>query len=312
MPGLAGLLPWVRIRYHSRVLYLCSEPHLIATLISATIARLCAMRIVLFTWQNVRPDVRMRGCKLWLSNMLVRCNLGLAHGIICGNRKAEAIVHDFVPHMPTVVCPLAGVDTKRFMPDGPNQRELLVSAAGTKLILFAGALDERKGLDTLIRAIARLEQRDAKLVIVGTGPFRANLEKLAYELGITDRVIFRDWVRNEDLPQIMHSANVFAYPSVPRGGWEEQFGYAMAEASACGVPVVATRTGSIDEVVIHERTGLLVEPNNSEALARALDSILQDTEYAHQLGNAGRAYVAEHFSHQAIAHRIERFLASFQ
>ncbi len=345
LPGLVFLLPYLKLKYQSQVLYSCSEPNLLTTLFNGLLAKICGLKHVFFTWQNVSPEQRMRGIKLKLSNALVRWNLRLADGVICGNRKAEKIINQLQTincKLPTVVCPLSGIDTEKFKPDSrtANYWKEKLGIGNGKMILFYGALEKRKGLDILLSAFRILIQKlpttpnhrkratgqaNYKLVLVGTGPEKENLKLQATSCPdpldrgspifvnknrdkLQANLIFLDWMPNDELPALLNTADVFVYPSVPFGGWEEQFGYAMAEASACGVPVVATRTGSIEEVVLDGQSGILTEPNNSEQLAEALLKVLQDPILAKQMGEAGRRYMVEKFSHQAVAEKITQFL----
>src|SRR3989344_4800472 len=268
----------------------------------------------------------MSGLKLKLSNALVKLNLVLSDGIICGNTRAAEIIKHFeisrCRNIEMLVCPLSGVDTERFEPvgnvgivrDGQVQQIQQVKRSDAKFILFYGALEKRKGINILIDAFQLLTTRYsllARLVVVGTGP-----EKDSYGLRITDyglknKTIFLDWMSNDELPSLLNSVDVFVYPSVPLGGWEEQFGYAMAEASACGVPVVSTKTGSVDEVVIDGKSGILVESNNSEQLADAINKILSDKEQAEQMGRFGREHVVKNYSHPVIANKLILFLKQF-
>ncbi|HXK40857.1 MAG TPA: glycosyltransferase family 4 protein [Candidatus Paceibacterota bacterium] len=326
-PFICLILPYVRLKYGSRVLYSCLEPNLLTTLYNGFWAKLFGYKHVLFTWQNVAPEKRMSGLKLKLSNMLVKLNLALSDGIICGNTKAAEIINKLKIvncKLKIIVCPLSGVDTEKFKPVG-NEQIQQAKRSNDKIILFYGALEKRKGIDVLINAFNILNTKylihDTKLVIVGTGPESESL-KLKVSAGggsafggkslkLDEKTVFLDWMTNDELPALLNSADVFVYPSRRVGGWEEQFGYAMAEASACGVPVVATKTGSIDEVVVDGKSGILVEPNNSEQLAEAMNKILSDSNLAKQMGEFGRNYVVENFSHEVIAKKIIYFLRSF-
>jgi glycosyltransferase involved in cell wall biosynthesis len=315
LPGMIFLLPHLKIKFGSRVLYSCSEPNLLTTLYNGLIAKILGLKLILFTWQNVLPENRMTGWKLKLSNALVAANLKLADGIICGNKKAEEIVKKFRKDIKTIVCPLSGVDTEKFRPGITSDwKEKLGLALGEKLILFCGALDVRKGLDVLIKAfdkICKLKTVNCKLIIVGTGSQKVELLTLADELGLGDRVVFLDWMQNEKLPPLLNSADIFVYPSIPYGGWEEQFGYAMAEASVCGVPVVATGTGSIGEVIVDGRGGILTEPNNPQQLANAIHKILSDDDLRKEMGEYGRSHIVKNFSHETVADKISSFLLGF-
>lgn len=316
LPTICFSLLRVRLKYGPGVLYSCLEPNLLTTLYNGLGAKMFGFKHVLFTWQNVSPKARMSGLKLKFSNMLVKLNLAFSNGVICGNTKAEQIIKEFNPEIKTIVCPLSGVDTDKFKPGiVGNWREKLNIKNEEKMVLFYGALEKRKGLDVLIDAFKILNTKymmhDTKFVIVGTGPEKEDLELRIknYELG--DKAIFLNWMKNDELPALLNSADVFVYPSVPLGGWEEQFGYAMAEASACDVPVVASRTGSIDEVVIDGKSGILVEPKNPERLAEAVNKIVSNQELAKQMGEYGRKYIIENFSHQVVAQKIGSFLKSF-
>ncbi|TSC74735.1 MAG: glycosyl transferase family protein [Parcubacteria group bacterium Gr01-1014_44] len=304
MPGLLLLLPYFRIKFHSRVLYSCSEPNLLTTLYNGFLAKVFGFKHVIFTWQNVEPEARMTGIKLALSNFLVRLNLVLTDGVICGNKKAEEIINKLKPKdskLKTIVCPLSGVDVDRFHP----------GTAKDKTILFYGVLEERKGVEFLIQAFSKISVEDATLMIIGTGPEKEKLENLVGELGIKTRVSFRDWMPNEALPEILRNSAVFVYPSIPWGGWEEQFGYAMAEAGASGVPVVATKTGSINEVVKNGETGILVDSGHVEQLRNALEKLLADEPLREKMGLAGRDFVVNNFSHLVVADKIFHFLNQF-
>lgn len=285
MPGMILYF----FRHHPQVLYSCSEPHLLTTLYHGLVTKLFGAKHVLFTWQNVPPEIRMKGLKLKLSNALVKLNLRLADGIICGNAKAADIIKHQNSNIKILICPLAGVDVEKFKPDPAIKKDY------PPLILFAGALERRKGIHVLLEAVSKVSI-DYQLLIVGTGPEKDQLHH--------PKAQFQDWVKNDELPALLNRASVFVYPSIPVGGWEEQFGYAMAEASACDVPVVASTSGSIDEVVKHGETGLLVPPNDPAALATALEAMLK-----RPLRN--RIFIVNNFSHAVIAKKIENFLRSF-
>ena len=92
MPSICLILPYLRLKYDPRVLYSCLEPNLLSTLYNGFFAKLFGYKHILFTWQNVAPEKRMSGLKLKLSNTLVKLNLALSDGIICGNTKAAEII----------------------------------------------------------------------------------------------------------------------------------------------------------------------------------------------------------------------------
>jgi rhamnosyl/mannosyltransferase len=159
------------------------------------------------------------------------------------------------------------------------------------LVLFVGVLRPYKGLDVLLRAMARVP---AQLVVVGRGPARFALMGLAARLGISDRVSFLGEVSDSERRILLHASDVFALPSIDR---RESFGIAQLEAMACGKPVVASDlpTG-VRFVNRHQMTGLLVPPGDSDALAEALHRLLSDERLRTTLGNAAKRRAELEFS----------------
>jgi len=174
------------------------------------------------------------------------------------------------------------------------------------VFLFVGALGYRKGIHLALEALAELKEKYPHLyfTIVGSGSYGDQLKQKVRELDLEDSVKFIPWVANEDLPHIYNSADVFLYPSIPHEGWEEQFGYSIAEASLCGLPAISTKSGSIDEVLVDGKTGIMVTPNNKEELKLAMEKLINDQELRKQLGENGRKYIAESFSHELIAQKL--------
>lgn len=174
--------------------------------------------------------------------------------------------------------------------------------------LFVGRLVERKGVDVLLRAAARLLEWPAlRIVVVGDGPERGRLERLAAELGISARVEFKGRVSTAELERCYRTARAFVLPAVvdPRGD-TEGLGVVLLEAMSYGVPVVASRIGGITDIVEDQANGLLVEPGDPAALAAALKRLALDPSLASRLGEAGRRTVESRFSWEAIAERWEQ------
>lgn len=159
-------------------------------------------------------------------------------------------------------------------------------------VLFVGRLVPYKGVDVLIDAAARLAP--AHVLIAGDGPLRHTLEARAAAAGLAGRLRFLGPLSDADLAAHLHACDVFVLPSVSR---QETFGVVQLEAMACGRPVVSTDlpTG-VPWVNLHERTGLIVPPGDSEALAVALNRLLADPALRAQYGAAGRARVERDFT----------------
>jgi glycosyltransferase involved in cell wall biosynthesis len=162
---------------------------------------------------------------------------------------------------------------------------------GALVALALAALHRRKGLDVLLEALARPALRGAelRLWIAGEGPERHRLEQLIAARGLASRV--RLLGRREDKADLLAACDLLVLPSRREG-----LGVAALEAMACARPVLASRVGGLADAVAHERTGLLVPPEDPDALAAALARLLADPALRDRLGAAGPARIAEGFT----------------
>ncbi|MFH1738621.1 MAG: glycosyltransferase [bacterium] len=191
------------------------------------------------------------------------------------------------------VIPL-GIDATRFTTPTAPVRELadkLRASLPHPLVVFVGRLVRYKGLDVLLRALARTS---ASAVIVGSGPMRPELERTVQREGIEKRVTFAGFVSDRDLPAYLHAADMFALPSVSRN---EAFGICQLEAMATGLPVIGTDLpGGVPWVNRHNETGLVVPPGDVQSLAEAIETLVSNPNQAKDLGAAGRRRVLERFT----------------
>ena len=167
---------------------------------------------------------------------------------------------------------------------------------GTLRIGAVGRLAPQKGLDVLIEAMRSLP--GCRLVLLGDGPDRAKLEALVGRRSLGDRVEFAGWV---DAPWTEAWAfDVLAMPSVNEG-----FPLVIVEAMLAGIPVVASTVGGIPEIVVPGSTGMLVAPQDPEALADALRTIAGDPQLRQDMGARCRTVALEQFTASAMAARFE-------
>ena len=178
-----------------------------------------------------------------------------------------------------------GVDTELFK---PSQKK----GDGTFVIGNVKTLSANYGIDLLIRAFANVcaknPERQVKLRIVGDGPDKAKLQELSQELGVDDRTEFVGFVDNHRLPEIYNSFDVSVSLS-----YKESFGVVAVEAMACGCPVVTSDADGFREVVEDGVTGFIVPKGNPEAAAGAIQRFIDDPEFCHTMGAAGRARVLQ-------------------
>jgi glycosyltransferase involved in cell wall biosynthesis len=191
-----------------------------------------------------------------------------------------------------------GIDTSQFEQCEPEARDRIRQRYGERLVISVGRLVYYKGFEHLIRAMADVR---GKLVIVGDGPLRGELQNLAAQLGIADKIVFAGEIQNAGVTPYYHAADVFALASVARS---EAFGIVQIEAMAAGLPVINTSLDSgVPYVSLHEQTGLTVPPANPPALAAAINRILDDADLRNSLGRAGVRRAQQEFSLESMLTR---------
>jgi glycosyltransferase involved in cell wall biosynthesis len=177
------------------------------------------------------------------------------------------------------------------VPDREPPPPSLASRDGPTVVAV-GRLEHQKGFDVLVDAFARV--RGGRLLLVGDGGQRGALEQRVSRLGVGDRVQMTGWVENPRA--ILADADLFVLPSRFEG-----FPLAVVEAMLAGLPVVAADVGSVGEAVIDDETGLLVEPDDVDALAAALQRLLGDADQRGRLGRAGRRLALARFTPDRMA-----------
>lgn len=210
----------------------------------------------------------------------------------------------------------AGVDTGVFSPDragGPRVREALCLGE-RPVIVCISRLVARKGQDMLIRALPTILETvgDARLLIVGDGPYLDSLHQLAGRLGVTEQVIFAGAVPWPELPAHYAAGNLFAMPCRTRGGGldVEGLGIVFLEASAMGLPVIAGDSGGAPEAVRQGATGLVVDGRDVPAIAAAVTGLLTDRDRSLRWGRAGREWVTGRWNWQRSADRLAELLSA--
>ena len=197
-----------------------------------------------------------------------------------------------------------GVDTQQFCPVPETGR-----VAGNRYILNVARHVPVKGVDTLLRAFARIADRHPGVTLkqVGEGALTASLHSLARELGIADRVRFLGVQTPPQVLALMQQADLFALTSQTAAtGAREGLGIVLNEASACGIPVVATRCGGIPEAVLDGETGLLSPERDIRRLAENLDCLLGNEELRLRMGMRGREFVCQKFCLRTQTEKLER------
>ncbi len=185
---------------------------------------------------------------------------------------------------------VAGLERRRVVPYFPTLDPYQGPPRGSgRRVVFAGRLVASKGAATLLHAARGL---DAEIVLCGDGVELEPLRRLAARLGIGARVCFRGWLSPDELARELAEAALVAVPSL----WPEPFGLVGIEGFAAGRPAVGSDTGGIPEWLEDGRSGFTVPAGDAQALAEALGRLLDDPERRREMGEAGRAAVAQRYS----------------
>lgn len=301
----------------------------------------CAWLPAVFAVWRARPEasfflvshVLPMGTAVWLASLVRRVPYGvMVHGldIVLAQRSAwkrwlvgkifargaavmtnsEAVAHRLRAWWPGVepVVITPGVEPRAFL-SRKEARALLGISSAKKVVVTIGRLISRKGMDTAIQAMRHLP--GVELVIVGDGPERERLERLAH-LCAPGRVRFAGEVSDEERDTYLAAADVFTF--LPRDEERdiEGFGIVCLEAALAGLPVVATQAGGVGEAFVHQKTGLAVAQNSPLEAAQAIQSLLDNPVYARELGSAGRIRAQELYTWSSRAAQVRSLFSSLE
>jgi glycosyltransferase involved in cell wall biosynthesis len=185
-------------------------------------------------------------------------------------------------------------------PRSPELRQTLQGNGELPLVLVVARLDPQKGHRDLLAAAASVP--DARFLLAGDGFERPALERLAHELGVSDRVSFLG--HRDDIADLLAASDVFVLPSLYEG-----LPISVLEAMAAGIPVIATRVGGTDEAVVHGESGLLVRRSDPSELGAAIRRVLSDRELRLRLVAGGTARVERHFT---AAVNVQRTMETYE
>ena len=246
---------------------------------------------------------------------IFRNNLHAADSVICvsGQLKNHLVSNWDVPVEKVVVFANA-VDIERFRPYPETRAETraALKVGENPLIIFVGSFYEWHDVSTLLDAFAQVSEShpEARLVLVGDGEQRQNMEQHVDDLGIRHVVQFTGLVARERIPRLMSTADIAAapYPKLDHELWLSPL--KLYEYMASGTVVVASEGGQIKEVIKDGRNGLLVAPGDVAAMSAALSGLIGNPELRAQLGQQARADVEQKNSWDDYILRLERFFSA--
>ena len=245
------------------------------------------------------PDGKRRDPCPWSLRFLLQSS---DHIVAPSDAYGEDVASLFPELRQKIVSIHNGLDLAEF--DRP--RENIGNGTQSRYILCVAMHNEKKGIDVLLRAFAKIQDREPRLrlVLAGDGPLRSQLESLAESLGIAAKVDFRGRQGRAEIAALLAGCEVFVLPSR-----SEPFGIVLLEAMACGKPVVSTTAGGIPEIIDDRNTGILVEPDNPTALAAALTAVLQQPNLRSAIAKGGYYAVHRRFSVEHTAAKYETLFA---
>jgi glycosyltransferase involved in cell wall biosynthesis len=271
-----------------------------------TLGRLSRFRpFILSVWGSDVFDFPNRSP---LHYALIRANLRAADCLCSTSEVMAEQVRQLVSRPDSVEVVPFGVDTEVFRPDSSLQDPNAFVVGTVK------SLEPVYGIDILIRAFAlarsvaarecRSLSATMRLLIVGDGSQRSKLERLARVLGVYGATEFLGCIPNEQVPSVLNRLSIYAALSR-----QESFGVAVAEASACGLPVLVSRVGGMPEVVDDGVTGIVVEKENVRAAANAILRSMRAPSMRKRMGDAGRRSVLKKYNWSENAARMEHIYA---
>lgn len=182
-----------------------------------------------------------------------------------------------------------GVDTNEFKPDFSKKQK--------NTILYVGRFDPEKGIKYLLQAFKKVSQRfvDSKLILIGSGKMQVYIQDFIKKNKLQKNIELVGPVENYKLPAYYQRASLFASPAITTDKWEEQVGMTAIQAMACGTPVISTNSGAIPEYVPNKIAGLIVRQKDSDRLASAMITLLDNNSLRKKISVSAANYAKKHY-----------------
>lgn len=267
-----------------------------ANLLARMVRPIARVPVLVCTAHNINEGGRLREIAYRLSDPLCDLTTQVSRAGLERSVRVGAVPGHRIRFFPN------GVDAENFRPDPEARRRIRdeLEVGDAFAWLAVGRFEKNKDYPNMLRAFARLRrEREGLLLIAGGGSLRGEAERLAAELGVAASVKFLG-IR-KDVPGLMNAADAYLMSSA----WEGM-PIVLLEASATGLPVVATDVGGNGEVVLGGRSGFLVPPGDPEALARAMLRLLEmPPDERGRMGGAGRARVMGEYDMEKVVDKWE-------
>jgi glycosyltransferase involved in cell wall biosynthesis len=256
-------------------------------------ARALGIPTLFFNWQNILKKYP------WPFSAMERYSMKYAAAGIAGNREAKDVLLKKNCSRPIHVIPQFGVDSNLFSKQAQSDlRKTIIGNCDAFVIGFSGRFVEEKGISDIFNAFIRLPL-NAHIVLIGGGPYKAELQRQAEQTGMMSRIHFVGSVQSTDMPRYLNILDCLVLPSHTRSNWKEQFGRVLIEAMACEVPVIGSSSGEIPNVI--GQAGRIFPEGNIPALQKAIQELMLNRTLCVELGIEGRRRVLENYTQKKIA-----------
>ena len=264
-------------------------------------ARLAKNKPLVLRTRHLSTPIGRNLSTRFLYNTLPHINITTGEAI----KEQMVRINHFNPHR--IISIPTGVDTEAFNPDMEHVdiRKELNLKPSTPLVGAVSVIRSWKGLDYLVKAVPLILKKlpDARFVIAGDGPYRKTLEKTIKETGTGDKVYLLG--HREDIVSVIHSIDVLVHPSYANEGVPQT----ILQAMAMKKPVIASNLPALKEVVIEEKTGIIVPLKNPDKISEASVRLLCDKELSKQLGESSRKLVVSKYSFAGMLDKLEALYA---
>ena len=251
------------------IIYVANEPLALNTFLATIYAKILKKKIMCLTWEILLIK------KILPIRLYEKFVLRNTDRILVGSRDAKKIlITKKYPSKKIHIMPETGIDTSFFKKQQKNLCKKL-KIQKEKTCLFVGRLEYEKGMQYILDAKKMLDKKSKRYnyLFVGTGKWFNKLK----ELSKTDsKIRLLPWVGYQELPKIYNSATLFLYPSIPTKFWEEQFGFSIVEAMACGLPVIASDMAGPREIIKNNVDGRIIKSENAIELSDKVELLMEN------------------------------------
>lgn len=297
-----GALARIVRKFNPDVIFIDQEPWAFSTAQWLNLAKRFKKPVVIYTKQNI-----YKSYPLPFRILEKRC-YSIVKSIMVINKETEDVLRKkgYTGPAPELA---HGCDLSLFYPDDSTEMRKRLGLTGT-VLGYMGRLVPDKGIDVMIKGAMKLREanQDISLLIVGSGELDESLRTLASSSSPSLNVVFTGSVPHREAGDYMRCMDIFVLCSRTRSNWKEQFGRVIVEAMACGVPVVGSDSGHIPVLIEQTEGGLVFKEDDIDDLKSKIDQLINNPDKRKTMGESGRQYVSEHFTHKAVAETLHTIL----